>query len=318
MATQQNSISQHHGPTMKDYILAARPQFLVASMLPVILGTVVGYQYIVASGGNLDLLAFILSMVCVMFVNLGINVLNDVYDDVIGTDRINKHAFIPFTGGSRVIQDKLISQQQMRQWSYVLLTLAIVTGFILFLYKGYVVLLFGLAGMFLGVAYSAPPLQLASRGLGELTIALGCGLIPVMGAAWLQSGGIGWAALLLSLSVGIWVANIVVVNEVPDAQADAKSGKRTLGVRFGDKATAGLYLIGNLVAASMLLIAAISSLVPYMAIALPVLFLLPQIYVTDKIRQWHKDRQAYALAIKINILGFVLGLLWLSIWIMIG
>lgn len=315
MATNQFSLPHVHRPMIKSYLLATRPQFLVASLLPVILGTAIGYQSVIVTGGKFDLIAFLLAMVCVMFVNLAINVLNDVYDDTNGTDRINKHAIIPFTGGSRVIQEDVLTRQQMRQWSYVLISLAVLTGFFLFLHKGSIVLLFGLLGLFLGVTYSMPPLQLASRGLGELAIVLGCGVLPILGASWLQSGNIELAALLLSVPAGLWTANIVLVNQLPDAEADAKSGKRTLTVRFGDKASAGLYLISCIVAAIFVCMAAFTELVPLVAILLPVVFLLPQIFVTDKMRQWQKNQEAYTKAIKFNIASFVLSMLWITIWV---
>ena len=318
MALLHPGVSRHHGAMLKNYILATRPQFLVASLLPVILGTVTGYQSIVEKGGNLDGVAFFLALLCILFVHLGINVLNDVYDDVNGTDRINRHAISPFTGGSRTIQEKILSQLQMRQWGFLLLSLALVTGLLLFLHKGYEVLIFGLAGLFLGVAYSMPPVQLASRGLGELAILLGCGVLPVTGAAWLQSGNVGLTSLLLSIPVGLWISNIVVVNEVPDSQADGSSGKRTLAVRFGDKATAGMYLIGNLVAVTFICIAALLSLVPFAAVILPVIFLIPQIFVTDRIRQWQKDQEAYTKAIKFNIASYVLNILWITLWMAAG
>ena len=72
MTLQHQGITRGHGPDLRDYLLATRPQFLVASLLPVVLGTAIGYQEIVARGGKFDLLAFLLSMVCVMFVEVGI------------------------------------------------------------------------------------------------------------------------------------------------------------------------------------------------------------------------------------------------------
>lgn len=318
MALQHQTMSRQHGPTLKDYLLATRPQFLVASLLPVIFGTVIGYQTIAEQGGSLDAMAFLLAFICVIFLNLGINVLNDVYDDVNGTDRINKHAIFPFTGGSRVIQDNVLTQQQMRHWSYLLLVLTVLTGLLLISYKGYGVLIFGLIGLFLGITYSMPPVQLSSRGLGELAIALGVGIVPVLGATWLQTGSFGWTALLLSIPAGLWVANIVLVNEVPDAQADGGSGKRTLTVRFGDKATAGLYMISNLIAVAFVCVTALLDLIPFAAVILPVLFLLPEIFVTERIRQWQNDRIAFTNAIKFNITSYMLNLLWIMLWIIAG
>ena len=318
MATQQHSVSQHHGPTVKDYLLATRPVFLTASLLPVLFGTALGYHIASQQGGSLDLLAMLLALIAVMFVNLGINVVNDVYDDLNGTDRINKHAVIPFTGGSRVIQQNVISREQMKHWGLLLLSLSVITGFFLFLHKGYVVLVFGLMGLFLGVGYSMPPVKLASRGLGELAITFGVGMLPVMGAAWLQTGYFSWSALLMSIPIGLWVTNIILVNEVPDAAADAASGKNTLAVRFGEKATAGLYLILNIVAAAIVFIAAVFGLIPFMSIVLPIVLLVPSVLTTKKIRLWKEEREAFVGGIKFNIASYLLNILWVTLWIIAG
>jgi len=310
MTTHQQSILRQHGPTIKNYLVATRPVFLVASVLPVVFGTVIGYEIAAEKGGHLDLLAFVLALLAVMLVNLGINVLNDVYDDINGTDRVNRHAVIPFTGGSRVIQEKTLSRDQMLYWSYLLLTGSVIVGLFLILYKGYVVLLLGLMGLFLGVGYSMPPVKLASRGLGESAILLGVGMLPVVGAAWLQTGSFNWSALLLSIPIGLWVANIILVNEVPDSEADSVSGKRTLAVRFGDRATAGLYMMANLLAAAILCVSALFGLIPWSAILLPLILLVPAVLTTNKIRQWEESKEAFVSGIKTNIATYIINIAW--------
>ena len=318
MTIQHQSISRHHGPTAKDYLLATRPVFLVASLLPVIFGTVAGLQVASQEKPGLNFLVLLLALVAVTLVNLGINVLNDVYDDINGTDRINRHAVIPFTGGSRVIQDNMLTREQMRHWSYLLLGFSLVAGFFLFLHKGYGVVVFGLLGLFLGIGYSMPPVKLASRGLGEVAIALGVGMLPVIGAAWLQAGYFSWAVLWLSVPVGLWVTNIILVNEVPDADADGSSGKKTLAVRFGTRATAGLYLMLNITAALVLIVAAVAGTIPFMATVLPIVLLVPAVLTTKKIRMWQQQRDAFVNGIKFNIASYLLNIVWVLLWIMMA
>ena len=108
-------------------------------------------------------------------------------------------------------------------------------------------LLLGLAGLALGWAYSAPPLKLMSRGLGELTVALTWGLI-VVGADQVQRRE--WLLLpgIAALGFALLMANILLINGHPDAASDAAVGKRTLVVRLGARASAGLYLLIALLA----------------------------------------------------------------------
>ena len=48
-------------------------------------------------------------MLAVMLVHAGMNVLNDYYDEQNGTDRRNTQRLFPFTGGSRFIQNGVLS-----------------------------------------------------------------------------------------------------------------------------------------------------------------------------------------------------------------
>ena len=90
----------------------------------------------------------------------------------------------------------------------------------------------GLAGLVIGWAYSAPPLALVSRGLGEAAVAAGW-LLVVVGSDYVQRGAFALAPLQAGLSYALLVAAILFINEFPDRRGDAAAGKRTLVVRLG-------------------------------------------------------------------------------------
>ncbi len=219
----------NHAPGLSTAIRATRPQFLTASVLPVLIGTAWGWRM----AGGLDAAAFLLALLATSLMHAASNVYNDVSDEVFGTDRANAARIAPYTGGSRVIQDGVLSLEQMRRLSVTLAALATGAGTILALRAGPGVIAFGIAGGTLGAAYSLPGVRLSGRGLGEMTIAAAFGLLPVTGAAWLQTGSLDAGATLLSLPVSAWVAAIIIANEIPDADADGRTGKRTLAVRLG-------------------------------------------------------------------------------------
>ena len=306
-----NSVINTSNWNIKKYFLATRPLFFITSLLPVILGTAIGYGLV----GQLDTLAFMLALLAVVFVNAGINVLNDVYDDLGGTDRVNISHISPFTGGSRVIQEKILSNAQMRRLGYFLLTLSVIFGTGLALYKGYIVVLYGLIGLSLGVAYSVPPFKLASRGFGESAIVVGVGVLPVTGAAWLQLGQFSWGALLLSIPASLWVANIILINEVPDIDADGATGKRTLVVRIGHQLTAAAYLLLNVLACIAVYITSSFGYLPLAATILPLILLLPAIYAGHTIYYWSDKPERIVAGIKFTIAIHAVGILWLFAWI---
>jgi 1,4-dihydroxy-2-naphthoate octaprenyltransferase len=101
--------------------------------------------------------------------------------------------------------------------------------------------LLGLAGLGLGLLYSLPGVQLSARGIGEAAVAVSFGVLPVLGAVWLQAGRVDSGALLICLPVSAWAAAILIVNEVPDIEADRRAHKRTLAVRWGASGARWIY-----------------------------------------------------------------------------
>jgi 1,4-dihydroxy-2-naphthoate polyprenyltransferase len=257
-------------PSLKKLILAARPAFFPASVAPVIVGSAWGYRV----AGHFDWLLFVLALLATLCVHLGSNVINDVGDDLTGADRGNDERIFPYTGGSRFIQNQVLSIRQMTIWGVTLLGIGALLGLVLVTLRGPAVLFFGLIGVALGVLYSLPRVQLSAHGVGEAAIAIAFGLLPVSGAAWLQSGHLDWQCILISVPVSLWVAAILLINEVPDKNADGRAGKRTLVVRFGVDSTRRLYLALQLTAIAAVIAAGALRLIPWWA-GLAALLLLP-------------------------------------------
>lgn len=218
--------------------LATRPPFFVASVMPVLVGTAwAGATYHRFNG-----LLFGLALAATMLAHAATNVFNDVGDDVIGADSGNTDRIYPYTGGSRFIQSGLLSRIQMIRLALGLAASALLLGVVLTVLRGPGVILFGMAGLALGLLYSLPGVQLSARGLGEAAVAIGFGAVPVIGGAWLQSARIDAGALLLCVPVGAWAAAILVINEVPDVDADRRANKRTLVVRWGARGARWIYV----------------------------------------------------------------------------
>jgi 1,4-dihydroxy-2-naphthoate octaprenyltransferase len=286
--------------------------FLPASLLPVILGTAWGWR----AAGGLDLGAFALALAAVVCVHGAVNVLNDVYDDTQGGDRDNRERIHPFTGGSRFIQNAVMTRAAMARWGAVLLAAGAALGLALALRAGAAVLGLGLLGVGLGLAYSLPPVRLSDRGLGELAVGLGFGVLPVAGAAWLQSGRWDADALWLSLPVAVWVALVLLANEVPDARADAAAGKRTLVVRLGPGGAARLYLALQFAAALPLAGLAAGDALPWGALAVAVFAWPSAVLAARDLGAGMAAPRRVARALRTTLAIHALGCLWLTGWVL--
>jgi 1,4-dihydroxy-2-naphthoate octaprenyltransferase len=145
--------------------------------------------------------------------------------------------------------------------------------------RSWELLAIGLAGLFLSVFYTAPPLRLVHRGLGELTTALGFGPAMVLGAYVVQTGRLDWEPVVASAPVAILIALILYVNEIPDRSGDASVGKRTLPVRLSREMVTQGFLVAGIAAFAVVVGGVIGGMLPvYTLIALLALPLVFQVY----------------------------------------
>jgi 1,4-dihydroxy-2-naphthoate polyprenyltransferase len=213
-----------------------RPAFLLLTVVGCALGTATAS----ACGCGLDPWLALGATVLAVMAHAAGNVLNDLHEARSGADAGNHGGIFPFTGGSRLIQKGETSERETADLARALLLLLVPGGLLLAVKAGGGVIALGLAGLALAWAYSAPPLRLMSRGLGELTVALAWFLV-VVGADVVQRGQFFVIPASVALNFAAMVAALLVINGVPDAAADARVGKRTLAVRLGPSGAWALY-----------------------------------------------------------------------------
>ncbi len=237
-------------PRLSPFWLALRTTrlpFLSATAVPVLLGIAVA-----ASHGAFTWWTALLTLIGGSVAHLAINVTNDIFDTLSGADEANPNP-TQFSGGSRVVVYDLVTIRGLAALALALFAAAAIIGLLLVAVTGSLLLLWiGVAGILVGVAYTAPPLKLVYRGLGEIAVAIGFGPIMLLGAYVVQTGRFAWEPFLLSLVPGILIALILFVNEIPDRRSDAEAGKRTLPVRFAPRLVRAGYLVAALTAFALI------------------------------------------------------------------
>lgn len=240
------------------YFAATRPAFLSVTLVACLIGLATAH----GSGVAVDVLTAAVTVLFALVAHAGGNVINDYHDAVSGADAANTQRIFPFTGGSRFIQNGVLSKRQTAVFGYAMLAAVIPAGLWLSWHSGPGLLAIGLAGLFAGWAYSAPPLALVSRGLGEAVIAVGW-LLVVVGTDYVQRGSFSVVPLAAGGSYALLVANLLFINQFPDHRGDAAAGKRTLVVRLGPEVAKWGYLLIAIVAYGWL-------------VSMVTLYLLPQ------------------------------------------
>ena len=190
------------------------------------------------------------ALLCLAFAvlaQIASNFANEYYDYRDGLDKPGRE------GPRRGVTEGDISPRAMKTATFVTLGIACCIGMSLIAWGGWWLLLFGILIALGVVAYSAGPWPLSRHGLGEVAVVFFFGIIPVClgfyvitGITWLPEVG------LASVSVGLMGANVLIVNNYRDRDADALVGKRTMAGRFGLPVMAALYLVDGYVAVALM------------------------------------------------------------------
>ena len=244
------------------FFLATRLPFLTATFVPVLLGAVVARAH-----GSSAWWLVLLALIGGSAIHLGLNVANDVSDATSGADDANVNPTM-FSGGSRVIQYGLVSLRAMRVTSIVCYAIGIAIGLYLAAISGPELLVIGAIGLFLSLAYTAPPFRLVHRGLGEICVALGFGPIMVLGTYFVVAERLSWEAFYASLPVAIFIMLVLYVNQIPDKPADAAAGKRTIVVRLPKEMIVRGYLASVVTAYALVVIGVLTGLLPVWTLAM--------------------------------------------------
>jgi 1,4-dihydroxy-2-naphthoate octaprenyltransferase len=257
------------GGARRDWLAELRAPFLTASVVPVVVGAAVALW----ETGALDWTLLALTLFGVALLHLGANVSNDYWDFLRGTDVVNRNR-TPFSGGSGLLTDGRLGPRAVLRLGLALLCAGAGVGLYLASTAGdlwWAVVLMGAVGVGGGYFYTAPPLSLSARGIGELVIGAAFGVLAVTGTYLVQAHTVTAAALAASVPVSLWVVAIILANQVPDAEADGRTGKRTLVVRLGTSASIGVLAVLLGLAPGAVAVAALAGVLPRMTLlALPV------------------------------------------------
>jgi len=209
-------------PQLAAWYRAARPRSLTATYVPLVLAATI------ALGDNaFHVLAFILSLIAALLLQIGANLINEYYDYVRGSD-IDKVA-----GMGMVIKDASLTPRAVLIGAIVTVTLGVLIGLFLVTQSGPLLIWIGLGGVLVVILYTAGPVPLAYIGLGEIAVFIFMGPLMVLGAYYVMAKQVTPTPLLAGLPIAFLVAAILHANNLRDLDADRAARKRTLAVLFG-------------------------------------------------------------------------------------
>lgn len=226
--------------------IAIRPNTLPLSLSPVIAGSVVGW----IESGDFRPDILIAGALAAAAIQIGTNLHNDAIDTLNGTDTDKR------VGPERATQRGWVTPSQMLRASHFVFAMALVFGSYLVALGGLPILVIGLVSVIVAYGYSSGPFPISRGPLGELVVLLFFGVIAVGGIAWLHTGELSIAAVLVGLVVGLPASMVLLINNARDIENDRAAGRKTLAIALGRRGSIRLcaaFLLA--VAASLVLLA---------------------------------------------------------------
>lgn len=252
---------------IKHWISAARPHTLPTSVAPIIIATVYAWQQ-----NQVNWTVFTICTLFALLAQIASNFANDYFDYKNGSDKPDR------VGQRRAVASGDIKPQTMLRATLLTLALAAVVGCTLIPVGGIPLLILGAIIVIFALAYSAGPYPLSYHGLGEVTVFIFFGIVPVTATYWLQTGTLSQDVIYGAAAMGLLSSNILLVNNYRDYETDRADNKRTSVVILGRRFAEVAYLLNGVIATAILL-------PTYTGIIAAIIFMALHITTWQKIRK---------------------------------
>ena len=243
----------------KTAFLSTRPWSFTMTFSAVTMGTLMA-----ALTGRFAPLVYLLTLGGMVAFHAATNVLNDFFDVRHGVDRqgapTTKYRLHPAAFGQTTLSSIL-------EFSLGLYALTLLTGVYLAFVSSPSILLIVVAGVAGSVLYTADPVVLKARSLGEVTVFAMWGLLIPLGAYMTETGAPSLSPVMAAIPIGIFVALVLLANNIRDIAYDGSVDNRTLAVALGAPRAVKLYVVLLWTAYALVLVGILAELLPVWSLA---------------------------------------------------
>ena len=231
---------------IKTLLLTSRPRFLLLSFSVVLLGSAIAFY----EGAEWSMSLFILITLGAVLSHAAVNMLNEYQDFQSGLDAVTDRT--PFSGGSGALPNNPDVAPLVFNTFIGILGLLVVLGSYFIFLKGWALLPLGAVGLLVIVTYTSKITRLPWVCL--ISPGLAFGPLMVLGTYFVWTGDFSLLALALSLVPFFLVNNLLLLNQVPDLQADRVVGRFNILMKVGLKRGLLIFVSFVLLAFSSLLV----------------------------------------------------------------
>ncbi len=213
--------------TLRLMLRLARLHFLVFGFMIYLMG----YLLALTNGASFDIIKFALGYVIFGCAHLSVSFSNDYFDRKADANSVRT----TFSGGSKVLVEyPQLEMLALRSAIILIVVSAMAAALFTFIFAySFYFLVFAICGGLLGWSYTAPPLKLAYRKLGEVSTVLAVGLMmPGMGY-FTAFGSIDLFFAIFVFPLSCYGLLFILTVEMPDIDADRAGEKINALVKWG-------------------------------------------------------------------------------------
>jgi 1,4-dihydroxy-2-naphthoate octaprenyltransferase len=236
METQNNQTPKG----LKLYSMIVRSYAFPASIVPIIYGSLLAV--FLNENVKFNFFLFILTLIGAICIHITTNVVNDIYDFRKGIDKKDEELGIPH-GGSMVLSLNLATESQLKTITVISTLIAVGIGIFLYFETNFNPVILGLIifGFFSAIYYTAFPISLKYKAIGDLQVFLSFGTGMTLGAYIVQTQEFSWIPVILSIPIGLLIAAILHSNNLRDIKFDSTFGVKTVAILIGEKLSKNYY-----------------------------------------------------------------------------
>lgn len=246
--------------TIKAIIKLMDVKTLVAGILPVLLGSV----YSAYAFGQFNIYFFILLLIAIILIQSATNMINDYFDFRRGADNKEKEHEKALVSGE-------VTEKQVLTIIVVYQAIAILIGFFLASQTSYYIMLVAFVGALISVLYAFGRLPISYMPIGEIVSGVTMGIGITSTVIYIQSSTVNLYTILVALPTALFIATVLLSNNLSDLESDKLVGRKTLPILLGTKRTEKLWVFNVLALLIILAIFVILKIFPFTSLIITII-----------------------------------------------
>ena len=263
---------------------------LVAGTVPVILGSI----YSKYAFGKFNVIYLILLIVAMILIQSATNMINDYFDFKRGADSKK-------SGDEKALVSGEITPKQVLFIIFLFQLIALMIGIFIAGQTSYYIILIAIIGDIVSISYASGPFPISYTPIGEIVAGVTMGIGITTTVIYIQSGVFNLNTVLVAIPTALFIATILLSNNLSDIEEDREVGRKTLPILLGVKNTERLWIFNVIMLLVLTVVLFLVHIYPIVVLAAVIIF-FPYKSISDFLSY---DKNSYTKGRTMGLIGKV-------------